>query len=141
MRHRMIDLTGLGNPEPCKLDNNITITKEKFWNRFLADCIGNFKTIEEHSGFDLHLSETGFYFGIEPTYQYDDKQIIYIDFSSKGSCSIEQGRAFGPYGSQCLSKIKAYRDYKLNSKFIRFIDKWYSPLLEKLKEYRVSSSK
>ena len=112
MRHRMIDLTGLGNPEPCKLDNNITITKE-----------------------------TGFYFGIEPTYQYDDKQIIYIDFSSKELCSIEQGRAFGPYGSQCLSKTKVYKDYKLNSKFIRFIDKWYSPLLEKLKEYRVLSSK
>ena len=33
MRHRMIDLTGLGNPEPCKLDNNITITKEKFWKK------------------------------------------------------------------------------------------------------------
>lgn len=141
MHHRINGITGLGNPEPCKLDNNITITKDEFWNKFLVDCIDNFKAIEEHGGFDLHISETGFYFGIEPTYQYDDKQVIYIDFSSKESCSIEQGRAFGPYGSRCPSKIKVYSCYKLNSKFIRFIDKWYFPLLEKLKEYRVLSSK
>ena len=25
MRHRINGITGIGNPEPCKLDNNITI--------------------------------------------------------------------------------------------------------------------
>ena len=141
MRHRISQGLGLGNPEKCKLDNNIKLKKSDFWDSFVVELQKSYPIFSDFEGFDFHLSETGFYFGIEPTYQYDDKQVIYIDFSSKESCSIEQGRAFGPYGSQCLSKIKAYRDYKLNSKFIRFIDKWYSPLLEKLKEYRVSSSK
>ena len=28
MRHRINGITGIGNPEPCKLDNNITIKKD-----------------------------------------------------------------------------------------------------------------
>ena len=30
MRHRKGGITGLGNPEPCGLDNNITLEKSEF---------------------------------------------------------------------------------------------------------------
>lgn len=135
MRHRIGCITGLGNFEPCELDNNITLGKSEFWDSFLEDCQNNFKTISNYDGFDFHLSKNTFAFGVEPSYQYDDKQVIYVDLTRKEDCCIEQGRAWGWYGSQCVTKIKFYRDYKRNSKFIRFIDKWYSSLLEKLKEY------
>lgn len=134
MRHRIGGITGFGNPEPCGLDNNIILEKSEFWDKFLDDCQENFKTIDNYKGFDFHLSKYGFAFGIEPSYKYDDKQVIYIDLNNKANCYIEQGRAFGYYGSNCLTKIKFYRDYKLKSKFIRFIDKWYENLVARLKE-------
>ena len=139
MRHRIGGITGFGNPEPCGLDNNITLEKCEFWDKFLEDCQDNFKTIANYNGFDFHLSKVGFAFGIEPSYKYDDKQVIYIDLNDKENCYIEQGRAWGYYGTHCLTKIKFYRDYKRNSKFIRFINKWYEKLVEKVKEQQNES--
>jgi hypothetical protein len=134
MRHRIGGITGFGNAEPCSLDNNITLGKSEFWDMFLQDCQDNFKTIANYCGFDLSLSKDCFAFGIEPSYQYDDLQIIYIDLNNKSNCAIREGRAWGFYGSHTLTKIRYYKDYKKKSKFIRFIDKWYDDLVEKLKE-------
>lgn len=139
MQHRISYMLGLGSPERPRLNNNITIPKDEFWTKFLVDCIDNFGPIAEYKGFDLHLSEMGFLFGIEPSYQYDDVLIIGIMFSDKRNCFIERGKAFGSYGSKQLTKIKVYADYKRQSKFIKFIDKWYEPLVEKLKEYKNES--
>lgn len=36
MRHRMSGITGFGNPEPCELDNNITLEKSEFWDSFFS---------------------------------------------------------------------------------------------------------
>lgn len=135
MRHRMIDLTGLGNSEPCELDNNVKLEKSEFWNSFMVECQKNFTFFSGYDGFDFHLSKTGFTFGIEPSYRLDELLIIYIDFNDKNNSYIEKGIAFGWYGSNCATKIKFYKDYKRKSKFIRFVDEWYKPLLEKLKEY------
>ena len=129
-------MLGLGSSERPRLNNNITIPKDEFWTKFLVDCIDNFGPIAEYKGFDLQLSEMGFLFGIEPSYQYDDVLIIGIMFSDKKNCFIERGKAFGSYGSKQLTKIKVYADYKRQSKFTKFIDKWYEPLVEKLKEYK-----
>lgn len=136
MQHRISYMLGLGSPERPKLNNNITIPKDEFWTKFLVDCIDNFGPIAEYKGFDLHLSEIGFLFGIEPSYQYDDVLIIGIMFSAKQNCFIERGTAFGSYGSKQLTKIKVYADYKRKSKFTKFIDKWYDPLIEKLQELK-----
>lgn len=67
---------------------------------------------------------------------YDDVLIIGIMFSGKQNCFIERGTAFGSYGSKQLTKIKVYANYKRKSKFTKFIDKWYEPLVEKLREYK-----
>ena len=126
MRHRICNMfTGMGNSEPVKLDNNVKLKNKKFWDCFLEDVMKNFKTMKEFKGFDFHLSENGFKFGIEPAYQYDDLQIIYFDFNNKDVCYLHQGRAFGFYGSRVVHTLKCYYEYKLKSKFIRFVDKWY----------------
>lgn len=62
---------------------------------FLVDCLNNFKTIANYDGFDFHLSKNIFAFGIEPSYQYDDKQVIYIDLMRKENCCLEQGESVG----------------------------------------------
>jgi hypothetical protein len=129
MRHRIANLTGLGNSEPVELDNNIQLEKSEFWDSFLEDATLNFKTIENYGGFDFHLDKNGFTFGIEPSYQYDDLQIIHFDFKDKTNSYIRQGRAWGVYGTHCLTKLKRYGEYKTNSKFIRFIDKWFAKLV------------
>lgn len=141
MRHRIVNCdTGFGNPEPCALDNNITLGQNDFWDAFLEDCQKNFKTIANYKGFDFHLSEKGFAFGIEPSYKYDDLQIIYIDFTDIKNCYIQQGRAWGYYGTNTLTKLKMYGEYTRNSKFIRFINKWHEPIVERLKGIKVEAA-
>nr|DAI49906.1 MAG TPA: hypothetical protein [Caudoviricetes sp.] len=128
MRHRIAEITGIGNPEPCRLDNNIKIEKNEFWDKFLQDCETTFPIMADCEGFDYHLAEHGFFFGIEPSYIMDEMLMVYINFHDINSCSIERGIALGYYGSNVVSKIKMYRQYKRKSKFIRFIDKWYEPI-------------
>lgn len=135
MRHNIVNAMGLGNPEPCALDNNFKLKKSKFWNEFLIECQKSYSIFSVFDGFDFHLSKTGFAFGIEPSYRYDDLFKIYIDFFDKNRSYIEKGVAFGDYGSDIVSKRKFYKDYKLKSKFVRFVDEWQKPLFEELKEF------
>lgn len=133
MRHRILGFNGLGNPEPTILNNNKKIEKSDFWDEFLEDAIKNFKTISEYGGFDFQVAEDRFMFGIEPSYEGDDLQIIQFNFKDKSLCCIEQGRAFGAYGSDIVSKFRYYGDYKNKSKFVKFIDKWYEKLADEFK--------
>ena len=141
MRHNVVNLMGLGNPEPCELDNNIKLDKSKFWDSFLIELQKSYPIFSNFDGFDFHLAKNGFAFGIEPSYQFDELLIVYIDFYDKNNSYIERGFATGFYGSNCVSKTKFYKDYKRKSKFIRFVDEWYQPLLDKLKEYENEQEK
>lgn len=132
MRHRIMGFNGLGNPDPVILDNNKKIEKSAFWDEFLEDAINNFKTIAEYGGFDFHVAQDRFMFGIEPSYEGDDIQIIQFNFKDKGFSCIEQGRSFGAYGSDIVSKFRYYGDYKNRTKFVKFIDKWYDRLSEEV---------
>lgn len=129
MRHRLASITGIGGGEPVMLDNNFELKKNEFWDKFLEDAQLNFKTIDEYEGFDFHLDEQAFTFGIEPSYKFDKLQIIHIDFKNKQDCYIQQGIAFGYYGSKIVCKIKRYGEYTRKTKFIRFIDKWYKQIM------------
>lgn len=90
MRHRIAEITGIGNPEPCRLDNNIKLGKNEFWDKFLQDCETIFPIMADCEGFDYHLAEHGFFFGIEPSYIMDEILIVYINFHDITSCSIER---------------------------------------------------
>jgi len=64
--------------------------------------------------------------GIVPAYQYEYLKIVYIA-PEKENSYIENGRAWGSYGSQIGSTLRYYKDYKKKSKFIRFVDRWHEP--------------
>lgn len=129
MRHRITDLhTGLGNSEPVELDNNIQLEKSEFWDNFLEDAIKTFSVIRDYGGFDYRIDENQFIFGIEPSYEGDDLQIIKFNFKDKNFSYIRQGHSFGAYGSNIVSKYRFYGDYKRKSKFVNFIDKWWEVL-------------
>ena len=123
--------TGLGKPEKDVLDNNIKIRKNKLFDEFLDSVLKNFKIIAKYNGFSYHYEKKGFKFGIEAPYKYDDTQIIYIDFDDIGESYIEEGRAWGCYGSDCLTRRRYFKDYVRRSKFVRFVEEWQL----KLKKY------
>lgn len=138
MRHRIGSSSGIGNSEPPILNNNFNMERDLFWDGFLNDLIANFKTIAEYGGFDYKLDKEGnFLFGIEPSYKYDDLQILCINTNDKGLCSLTEGRAWGLYGTSITSRTKYYSEYKRNCKFTRFIDSWYLPIVEKLKKVKI----
>lgn len=138
MRHRIGGILGLGANESSILDNNFKLKRTKFWDEFLEDLQANFKTIANYEGFDYKLDKDGnFFFGIEPSYKYDDMQILCINLRDKNLCSLTEGRAWGYYGTSVTAKTKHYGEYKRNCKFIRFIDKWYQPIVEKLKKVKI----
>lgn len=129
MRHRIIDLhTGLGNSEPVKMDNNIQLEKSEFWDDFLEDAIKTFPTIRDYDGFDYHIDENKFVFGIEPSYKLDQLEIICFDFNDKNKSYIQRGISYGWYGSRVVSHTKNYGDYKYKNKTTKFIDKWWNVL-------------
>ena len=90
MRHNVVNLMGLGNPEPCELDNNIKLDKSKFWDSFLIELQKSYPIFSNFDGFDFHLAKNGFAFGIEPSYQFDELLIVYIDFYDKNNSYIDQ---------------------------------------------------
>lgn len=136
MRHRIGGITGFGNSSPEILDNNRKMEKSEFWDEFLEDALENFKTLAEYGGFDFHVSDNRFMFGIEPAYEGEDIQIIQFNFKDKSLCCIEQGRAFGAYGSDIVSKYRYYGDYVNKCKFVKFIDRWYDRIIDEVKKLK-----
>lgn len=133
MRHRLVTGTGLGNPDPCLLNNKWTE------NERLNTTI----QIMLHEAIDLWFKDVGGVdfeiqllenkkriavdFGIEPAYQYEKIKVFSID-TNKNSSYYMQGKAWGAYGSGIAKTTKYYNDYKYNSKFKRFVDKWSKEL-------------
>lgn len=134
MRHRISNFTGLGNPDPVILDNNYSLKTCEFWEKFLEDSMNNFKVIKEYEGFDFHIEEHLFVYGIEPSYEGDELEIICFNFKDKNKCYLIKGKSYGPYGSKIKSESKFYKDFEKESEFIKFIDKWYEDLKIKIEE-------
>lgn len=132
MYHRFCKDNGLGNPEPCKLDNNITIDKDK-WSAFCNDFCAKYKLIDDWGGFDFHYEESAFLVGIEPTYMNDELLIIKFDLDDKNKSSITMGVALGEYGTRCDFKTYLYADCEQNSTFTDFIDRWYDFVKDNLR--------
>lgn len=129
VRHRICEgLTGIGNSEPIVLENNVKLKDKTFWDEFYEAAAKAFPLIQRCEGFDYALRDTEFRFGIEPSYIQDPYLVVSFFFPDKGSCYIERGLATGFYGSKVVYKTKFYRDYKRESKFIRFIDEWYDKI-------------
>lgn len=120
MRHRIVSVTGLGNPNPVILNNKGLIHKE-----FANDAIVNY--FKEYNGFDFQTNEKYITIGIEPAYQYEKLKLISIN-KNKEESFIKTGKSWGPYGSDIVSNVKIYKNYKNKSKFVRFVDKWH-PIL------------
>lgn len=135
MRHRIggnIN-TGLGNPEKCLLDNEWSKNESinNLLKKIMDDAIPLY--FNEWQGCDFRIieneSETVFVLGYEPAYKFEKLKIIKIS-SNKSLSYIWTGIAFGFYGSGIRSKYKFYNEYKYNSKFKRFVDRWNDELLE-----------
>ena len=127
MRHRigMAGCTGLGNPNPCILDNKGTL------NTIQTEVADEFiKIYNEGWGCDYGIGENYFMLGIEPSYMGDDLTILLLH-KNKNNSSLQTGRAFGYYGSGIRSRTKYYKEYKYNSKFKKFVDKFHSKLFSK----------
>lgn len=134
MRHRLASSIGIGNPEPeILLNNNIKLEQSEFWDDFYHDLVNACYEMKDLEGFDFQVNDDSFLVGVEPAYKYDRLCLIKFDFEDKNKSHIQTGISFGPYGSQIVSRMRLYGDYKKKSKFVKFIDKWYLLLKEKLK--------
>lgn len=118
MRHRIVSGTGLGNPSPEILDNNGVLYGPfvKFAMKFYFP-----------DGFDFKIKDDEILIGFEPAYQYERLKIISIN-KDKDKSYIQNGKAWGGYGSQITKATRYYKDYKNKCKFTRFVDLWHNVL-------------
>jgi hypothetical protein len=132
MRHRIgcADCLGIGNPAPCKLGNHWIgdAKRDNAIKGMLKNAISLY--FSDIGGLDFEIGEDVIAFGIEPAYQWDEYFVIEIN-KDKGRSSISRGVAFGLYGSSLGTNTKYYKDYKKNSKFTRFIDKWHDVVFKR----------
>jgi len=117
MKHRIAPNTGLGSSAKVELNNQGEI------NQGLAKEVIEMY-FSKYDGCDFEIDNDKVSLGIEPTYQYDPLKIVTIT-RNKNDSSLKIGRAFGPYGSKLVAKIKTYSEYKTKSKFVKFVDKWH----------------
>ena len=122
MRHRMVSGTGMGNPDPVLLDNQGSLPEV-----FAQEALEQYFPKEE--GFDFKMTDDLVNIGIEPAYQYEQLKIISIN-KNKEDSYIMYGKAWGPYGSGIVRRVRHYKEYKHKSKFIRFIDKWHKEIFD-----------
>lgn len=120
MRHRIVTGTGFGNPDPVLLDNTGDLDTD-----FGTEALGAY--FDYFGGFDYKVTKTGVTIGYEPAYQYERLRIIHIDKDINKSY-IQNGKAWGPYGSGIAKTTKYYSEYKRKCKFKNFIDRWHSGL-------------
>ena len=130
MQHRISKSLGFGGGYQEELENNIKLDNSFPWDKFYEDAKNAFYLIKVYEGFDYHIWNDSFSFGIEPSYRDDPYFRVQFNFEDKGESWICRGRAFGYYGSKVGKVYKFYKEYERQSKFIAFIDKWYEPLKE-----------
>lgn len=121
MYHRIVQNTGLGNPQRALLRNKGKKPPKKFCD---AAVDAYFQRWE---GFDYMREENCVSVGMEPSYQYERLLIINIT-RDKNDCHMIRGKSWGHYGSGVVKETRWYRDLVRNSKFKRFIDTWH-PIL------------
>lgn len=121
-------MTGLGGNAKVWMSGKPTEDKKfnKLVNRAAKECYETF-SFERFGYCDAGIDGGEVRLGIEPTYMFQPLKIIAIN-KNKDESRYITGRAVGPWASVCQSRIKEYRDYSRNSKFVRFVDKWH-PLL------------
>lgn len=83
-------------------------------------------------GYDFRIEEDEIAFGIEPTYQGDKRFLVTIRRDKQHS-TIESGKAWGPWGSGVAKTTRYYRDYKYESKFVKFVNQWHPVLFPEVK--------
>lgn len=127
MRHRIgiAAYTGLGNLSPEMLPN-VGLSSDsriKVFNEVLRAYFSKYGYC------DYYITDEKATFGIEPAYQHDRLRIISIH-KDKLFSYIQNGFAFGYYGSEIGSTTKRYSEYKKKCKFTKCIDKWHKQLYE-----------
>lgn len=115
--------TGLGNPSPPLMNNEGKVSL-----RMLTEAMELFFKGEP---IDYQIKDDGILIGFEPAYQYEHLRVIFIA-KDKAKSYIENGVAWGSYGSGIASTRKYYREFKYKSKFVKFIDKWNEAINKRL---------
>lgn len=134
MRYRICPDIGLGgNSSPALLNETGTgdLKKDAVIKSCAEACYHTFfkntKMDEGYCGAGVHGHEVRF--GIEPSYMYEELKLICIDKNKEWS-RLWTGIAFGGWGSGIRSKSRRYGEYKLKSKFVRFVDEWHKKIYE-----------
>lgn len=73
---------------------------------------------------DFALAQTHVAFGHEPAYQFEKLNILFIH-QEKDHSYFETGVAKDSWGTGIRKTRKYYQDYRLKSKFVRFVDRWH----------------
>lgn len=143
MRHTIGANVGFTTNE-TKFEMNNELSKNEKLNEKAKKCCKDawtkFRVLKNYQGNDFGFvynkkeEIVGFVFGIEPSYQYDELQIIKFDFADKNKCCLLEGKAWGVWGSNVVKKSKLYGQYKRNCTFKNFIDKWFDEFIEVLEE-------
>lgn len=133
MRHRISEITGLGNPSECLLPNTWS-NSHKFnevTKLFLKECL-SLQPIRDFGGLDFKVSKSKdnftIDFGFEPAYQHDELLIYHIE-KDINKYVIQKGIAKGAYGSDIeITETLKYAD--IDDEFKELINKWHSKLVE-----------
>lgn len=131
MRHRLVSLrsTGLGNPDPCLLDNQWTAYEDLNDLLKVMFIDANHCFFHQCVDFKIELKEDGWTvaMGYEPAYMYEKLRIVKIN-SNKGDSFNRSGFAWEGYGTGIASTTKYYSQYQKKSKFAKFVDKWHDEI-------------
>lgn len=122
MKHRIATVLG-NNDTRFNLDNTGEIN-ETFASAAIKEYFGYWE------GCDFHVDKKQVVVGVEPSYQGDDLLVVAIHKDIDKS-AIQTGHAFGHYGTGVRKRTKTYAEYKRNSKFKKFVDKWHPILFPK----------
>lgn len=113
------------------LDNNFEgLSKKQIETlvRIEKDFCETFEKFE-YCEFGFSCDRRILYFGVEPSYMYDKLLVFGFNFDNREESTVQYGTSFGPYGSNIAIKRKALKDYKRESVFTRFIEKWYNRVI------------
>lgn len=124
------------------LDNELgelSESQKELLNEIAKDFISQFDSEEKGyklGGYDRcdfgWLTTKVLVVGLEPSYRWDRLLVFQFDLENMETSAVITGTSFGPYGSQVAYKMKYLREYRRNSKFKAFIEKWYEKIKEEL---------
>ena len=130
----MVNGLGLGGGGSDIMDGKKTGNKDfdKLVNKCAKEC---YETFFKNTEMDYLFCDAGFtgealILGIEPTYQFDPLKIIVVHRDKKQSKYVT-GRAVEAWASRIVKTEKLYSQYKKQSKFVRFVDKWHGKIFPK----------